>query len=93
VIDGLGDALKVTLHAAGKPPSNTSNKPSPPPAHVAERRSRFDPSSAAPDTDTPILLCVIKESAAEAQVVLATLLAATPWRGERPAPQVLDETT
>lgn len=78
MIDGLGDPSKVTLHAASKPPSNTSNKPSPPPTHVAERRSRFDPSSVAPDTDTPILLRVVKESAAEAQVVLATLLATTP---------------
>ena len=47
----------------------------------------------AADTDTPILLCVVKGPAAEAQVVLAALLAATPWRGERPALQVLDETT
>ncbi|MEY4489605.1 MAG: hypothetical protein RIQ79_2113, partial [Verrucomicrobiota bacterium] len=60
---------------------------------VAERRSRFDPASPAPEPDIPTLLCVVKTAAAETRPILASLLADTPWRGDRPVLQVIDETT
>ena len=51
---------------------------------VAERRSRFDPSSAPPAPEVPTLLCVVKTDATAARPVLEALLAETPWRGDRP---------
>ncbi|MFA6959315.1 MAG: DEAD/DEAH box helicase [Opitutaceae bacterium] len=49
--------------------------------------------SSAPASDTPTLLCVVKTAAAEARSQLATLLAETPWLGDRPTLQVIDEST
>ena len=58
---------------------------------VAERRSRFDPTSAAPAPEASTLLCVVQSDAASARPVLEALLADTPWRGERPPLQIIDE--
>ncbi len=58
---------------------------------TAERHSRFDPAVAAPSPEAPVLLCVVRGSAAEARAQLEATLAATPWRGERPPLQVIDE--
>ncbi len=52
-----------------------------------------DSKGPAPAPEVPTLLCVVKTAAAEARPILAALLAETPWRGERPALQVIDETT
>ncbi|MFA6288572.1 MAG: C-terminal helicase domain-containing protein, partial [Opitutaceae bacterium] len=65
------------------------------PANSASERSgeRERPDALARSPDTPTLLCVVKTDATAARPVLETLLADTPWRGDRPALQVIDEST